>query len=116
MDARAPRWHPHGGGGAGRGSPTVRFLADLAEAPVLILACATATRVHNEVLAAAQNLLLAARALGIGGTLMRFGHTTDPATDASLRSLFGMPAAASVEYIIPLGYPRTELAQPNACP
>lgn len=86
--------------------PTVRFLDELAQVPVLILACVTSARVANEVLAAAQNLLLAARALGIGGTLMRFGPTMDETTDSQLKELFTMPAEAKVEYVIPLGFPR----------
>jgi len=92
---------------------TVEFLERLAQVPVLILACVTSTRVANEVLAAAENLLLAARGLGIGGTLMRFGPATDGATERSLRELFGLPENAKVEYVIPLGYPLGQFAEPR---
>ena len=83
---------------------TLRLLAELAQAPVLILACAVASTVPNEVLAAAQNLLLAARGLGIGGTLTRFGPTIDPITDGRVKQTFGIPAEVEIQYVIPLGY------------
>jgi nitroreductase len=87
--------------------PTVAFLERLAETPVIVLACMTSDRIANEVLAAAQNLLLAARGLGIGGTFMRFGPSPAASTLSALCEAFGLPEGARVEYVVPLGYPVT---------
>jgi nitroreductase len=51
---------------------------------------------------AVQNLLLAARALGIGGTIT----SLHPNVDDRVHALFGIPNTAQIVYCIPLGYPK----------
>jgi nitroreductase len=82
----------------------MRLTEELALAPVLILACTPAPTIPNEVLTAVQNLLLAARALGLGATLARLNATVD----SQLRETFDIPANAEIGYCIRLGYPLQE--------
>jgi nitroreductase len=79
----------------------MRLVDELHEAPVLILACTLAPTIPNEALAAAQNLLLAARALGIGGTFTRLNATVD----ARVKETFRLPENTEIDYCIRLGYP-----------
>ena len=82
----------------------------LAEAPVLILVCARhalppnlphATSSHyGSVFPAVQNLLLAARGLGLGATLT----TLHKAHDAELKQLLGIPEKVETVALIPIGY------------
>ncbi|HVA25856.1 MAG TPA: nitroreductase family protein [Chloroflexota bacterium] len=53
---------------------------------------------------AAQNLLLAARSLGVGATFTRLNATVD----ARIRDTFNIPANAEIGYCIRLGYPLQE--------
>ena len=82
----------------------MRFADEIGEAPVLILLCATARGPGPlaSVIPAAQNLLLAARALGIGGTIT----TLHPQVEDRVHDLFDIPQLAQVVYCIPLGYPK----------
>lgn len=73
------------------------------EAPVLIIACAAGEpgRIEPSVYPAVQNLMLAARALGLGTTLttrlrMRAG---------AVRTLLGIPDDVHLFAAIPVGYP-----------
>ncbi len=70
----------------------------------MVLVCATARgpAAADNVIPAAQNLLLAARGLGIGGTIT----TLHPTVEERVHALFGIPDKAQVVYCIPLGYPR----------
>ena len=80
-------------------------LADrIGEAPVIVLLCATAKGAGptGSVIPAAQNLLLAARALGIGGTIT----TLHPQVEERVCALFRIPETAQIVYCLPLGYPR----------
>ncbi len=82
----------------------MRFADKIGDAPVLILLCATAEGPGPmaSVIPAAQNLLLAARALGIGGTIT----TLHPQVEDRVHDLFDIPQSAQVVYCIPLGYPK----------
>jgi nitroreductase len=84
--------------------PAMRLAEEIGQAPVLILVCATAkgSGPMGSVIPAVQNLLLAARALGIGGTIT----TLHPQVEERVHELFGIPPTAQVVYCIPLGYPR----------
>jgi nitroreductase len=80
-------------------------LADeIGQVPVMILVCALARgpQAMGSVIPAVQNMLLAARALGIGGTIT----TLHSDVEARVHALFGIPDTAQVVYCIPLGYPR----------
>ena len=85
-----------------------RHLAEhIGEAPVLIVACMDVAGVSPgittgaSIYPAVQNLLLAARALGIGSTLT----TIHRFRDAELKALLGIPPAIETAALIPLGYP-----------
>ena len=79
-------------------------LADeMGQAPAVVLAFATARGdLGHSVLPAVQNLLLAARALGIGSTLTTLHDDVMP----RLSEMFNVPDSAQFYCCIPLGYPR----------
>jgi nitroreductase len=84
-----------------------------AEAPVLILVCAlrpvfppgaeniVAASHYGSIFPAVQNLLLAARGLGIGATLT----TLHKMHDDELKALLGIPDNMETVALIPIGYP-----------
>jgi nitroreductase len=79
------------------------LLADeLRHAPVVVLAFAMDSSGANSVLPGVQNLLLAARALGIGSVLT----TLHPSVMDRVNEMFAVPAEADFHCCIPLGYPR----------
>ena len=85
-----------------------RHLAEhLGEAPVLILAClategmSPGITMGASIYPAVQNLLLAARALGIGSTLT----TIHRFRDKHVKELLGIPPGIETAALIPLGYP-----------
>ena len=82
----------------------MRFADEFASVPVVILVCATAPGGLGTtgVIPATQNLLLAARALGLGATITNL----HPSVDDDIRALFALPEAAHVVYCVPVGYPR----------
>jgi len=88
-------------------SPLARssyHLADhLGEAPVLVLVCARGdpARLGASVYPCVQNLLLAARALGLGTTLT----TIHRVREAEVKQLLGIPEDVHTLALIPIGYP-----------
>ena len=84
--------------------PAMRLADEIGGAPALVLLCATAKgpAAASSIIPAVQNLLLAARALGIGGTIT----TLHPTVDERVGELFAMPPEAQVVYCVPLGYPK----------
>lgn len=77
-------------------------LADkIGNVPAIVLVCATAPGGRESVIPATQNLLLAARALGVGGTITSLHADVED----DVQKLVGIPDGASVVYCIPLGYP-----------
>jgi nitroreductase len=82
----------------------MRLADEIAGAPVIVVVCATArgAGAMGSVIPAVQNLLLAARALGIGGTITNL----HPDVETRVHALLGIPATAQVVYCVPLGYPR----------
>lgn len=86
-----------------------QYLADhIAEAPVLILVCAFAGPSANTGIAegasiypAVQNLMLAARALGLGTTLTTLHRWRQD----EVRELFGIPDTIETAALIPVGWP-----------
>lgn len=80
------------------------YLADhMGAAPVLLIPCAPAGRVRIEgsVFPAIQNLMLAARALGLGTTLTSMHRDNEQA----VKDLLGIPDEIQTFAMIPLGYP-----------
>lgn len=83
--------------------PLAAKLADeIGDAPCIVLAFSTAAGGAGSVLPAVQNLMLAARALGIGSVLT----TLHPSVLERLYALLGVPTEAEFQHCIPLGYPR----------
>jgi nitroreductase len=77
---------------------------EIGQAPVLVLVCATAkgASAMGSVIPSVQNLLLAARALGIGGTIT----TLHAQVEERVHELLGIPPTAQIVYCVPLGYPQ----------
>lgn len=79
------------------------LLADeMAGAPAIVLCFGTHQGSANSVLPGMQNLMLAARALGIGSVLT----TLHPRVMERVYQLFDVPADVEFHGCIPLGYPR----------
>jgi nitroreductase len=85
------------------------YLANhLAEVPVLIMVTLTLANVAPvtppgaNVFPAVQNLLLAARALGLGAALTTVYRTHED----EVRQLLGIPDGVETQALIPIGYPR----------
>ncbi len=83
---------------------TSHLVRHLASVPVIVAVCGLRGK-HStpggSVFPAVQNLLLAARALGLGGSITNFAG----AHEADLLPLLGIPADQQVYCLIPLGYP-----------
>lgn len=90
--------------GKGVTQSAMRLADEISEAPCIVILCATArgSGARESVIPAAQNLLLAARSFGVGGTIT----TLHPQVEDRVRSLLGVPEAAQIVYAIPLGFPR----------
>ena len=83
-----------------------QYLADhIHEAPLWIVPClqgASPTRTAgSSIYPAVQNMLLAARALGLGATLTTLYLNFEPEVEAA----FGLPADTHTYAILPIGYP-----------
>jgi nitroreductase len=90
-------------------------LADhLGEAPVLLIPCAPSgvVRVEGSVYPAIQNLMLAARARGLGTTIT--GMHRD--SENTVKELLGIPEEVQTFAIIPLGYPLGRWGEPQRKP
>ncbi len=86
-----------------RVSRSAALLADeIAEAPCIVLALTVGKGQASSVLMGVQNLMLAARALGIGSV----PTTLHPQVMERVYALLGIPATAEFHLCIPLGYPR----------
>lgn len=75
------------------------------EAPVLIMCCIRGTEsftLGSSIYPAVQNLMLAARAFGIGSTLT----TIHRGRDAEVKQLLNIPDDVHTAALIPLGYPK----------
>jgi nitroreductase len=75
---------------------------DMKDAPCVVLALAVPTGPANSVIPACQNLMLAARALGIGSV----PTTLHPTVMDRVWALLGIPKDVSFHFCIPLGYPQ----------
>ena len=105
---------------AGRMLASARHLGEhLGEAPVLVLPCialdpgvkATVTT-GASIYPAVQNIMLAARALGIGSCLT----TIHRFRDQQVKQLLGIPADVETVALIPLGYPLGKFGRPPRRP
>ena len=89
---------------ADKGSRAAAQLADeMSQAPVVILVfSAVSGDLGHSVLPAVQNLLLAARSLGIGSTLTTLHDDVMP----RVLEMFNVPDKAQFYCCVPMGYPR----------
>lgn len=84
--------------------PAMRLADEIGDSPALVFVCALAkgAAAANSIIPSVQNLLLAARSLGVGSTIT----TLHPVVEDRVHELFGIPETAQVVYCLPLGYPR----------
>ncbi|PZC41999.1 MAG: Nitroreductase [Chloroflexi bacterium] len=92
----------------------MRLADEIGAAPVIVLLLATAhgAGAMGSVIPSVQNLLLAARALGVGGTIT----TLHADVDARVRALCEIPESMQIVYCLPLGYPRGRFGPLNRHP
>ncbi len=84
-------------------------LADeMKDVPCIVFALAVPPGSANSVIPASQNLMLAARALGIGSV----PTTLHPKVMDRFHAMFGVPEDVTFHFCIPLGYPRGDFG-PN---
>jgi nitroreductase len=88
------------------GETMQNFVDHFEEIPVVLLVCADSVKGSTErdaaqVFPAIQNLLLAARALGYGGTISMWHHNIE----AELRKVLSVPDSAYLFATVPLGRP-----------
>jgi nitroreductase len=89
------------------------LLADeMKDAPCVVLAFAQAPGPAHSVLPACQNLMLAARALGVGSVIT----TLHPKVMERFQALFNVPKDMVFHHCIPLGYPRGNFGPTNRLP
>ena len=86
-------------------------------APVLVVVCADVERclpatVASSVFPCAQNLLLAAHALGLGSALTTLGASAGP----EVRAILGLPEHVWPQVVVPLGRPARPLGPPRREP
>lgn len=79
-----------------------RLADEIADAPCIVLAFSVGHGQAASVIPAVQNLMLAARALGIGSVYT----TLHPQVMERLYAMLGVPPEAEFHACIPLGYPR----------
>lgn len=79
-----------------------RLADEIVDAPCIVLAFSMRKGQGSSVIPAVQNLMLAARALGIGSV----PTTLHPQVMERVYALLGVPADAEFHLCIPLGYPR----------
>ncbi len=82
----------------------MRLANEFGDAPVMVFILALNKGGANGIIPASQNLLLAARAHGIGGTIA----TLHAVVDERAKKLLNIPESAEIVYCMPLGYPRGE--------
>ena len=102
---------PEGNGAAARGARAFRqLITGFERVPAIIFTCAKNGYPPNDpnpifvastVYPATQNLLLAARALGLGAAMTTFHIVAEP----EIREHFGLPEDVQIGATIPVGYP-----------
>ena len=98
---RPAGWTPEGVPEGDLHLSAMRLADAMKDAPLVVLAVSMTRGQASSILPAVQNLMLAARALGIGSVLT----TLHPQVTDRLHELFKIPPEAEVHCCIPLGYP-----------
>ena len=83
-------------------SAAARLADEIGDAPCIVLAFTQRQGLPSSVIPGVQNLMLAARALGIGSV----PTTLHPQVMDRVNALLGVPVEAEFHLCIPLGYPR----------
>ena len=81
--------------------PAAGLANAMAEVPCIVFAMAMPGGSPDSVIPAVQNLMLAARAVGIGSV----PTTLHPSVMPRFRALFGIPENVGFHFCVPLGYP-----------
>jgi len=82
--------------------PAAKLADKMQDVPCVVFALATRNGAADSVIPAVQNLMLAARAIGIGSV----PTTLHPTVMSRFRELFDIPADAAFHFCVPLGYPQ----------
>ena len=85
-----------------RFAPAARLADEIVDAPCIVFALARHNGPADSVIPAVQNLMLAARALGIGSV----PTTLHPTVMDRFYAMFGIPDDVGFHFCVPLGYPR----------
>jgi len=85
-----------------RFEPAARLADEIVDAPCIVFALALHHGPADSVIPAVQNLMLAARALGIGSV----PTTLHPTVMERFHTMFGIPEDVDFHFCVPLGYPR----------
>ena len=80
----------------------MRLAEEIGQAPLIIFVLARKPGPPNSVITCAQNLMLAARALGIGSC----PTTLHPQVMERFHAMFGIPENVDFHFCIPMGYPK----------
>jgi nitroreductase len=89
-----------------------RFADAIGDVPAIVLAFGMPPGAANSVIPAVQNLMLAARALGIGSV----PTTLHPQVMDRVTALLGIPKEATFHFCVPLGYPQGSFGPNNRRP
>ena len=90
----------------------MKLADDIKDAPCIVFALAMPPGSANSILPATQNLMLAARALGIGSV----PTTLHPEVMERFNAMFGVPHDATFHFCIPLGYPQGKFGPTSRLP
>jgi nitroreductase len=82
--------------------PAARLADAMTEVPCIVFALALRNGPADSVIPAVQNLMLAARAIGIGSV----PTTLHPSVMARFRAMFAIPDDVGFHFCVPLGYPQ----------
>src|SRR4051794_2021910 len=85
-----------------RFEPAARFADEIVDAPCIVFALALHNGPADSVIPAVQNLMLSARALGIGSV----PTTLHPTVMDRFYTMFDIPDDVGFHFCVPLGYPR----------
>jgi nitroreductase len=87
--------------------PAARLAEDIGDVPCVVLALAVHDGPADSVIPAVQNLMLAARAIGVGSV----PTTLHPSVMPRFRALFDLPDHVGFHLCVPLGYPQGHFGQ-----
>ena len=93
-------------------APAMRLADEMRDVPCVVFVLSEPPHQPESVLPAAQNLMLAARALGIGSV----PTTLHPDDYGEFRTMFGVPEGIGFHLAIPLGYPRGRFGPTSRLP